>query len=239
MKVVRLALVLALLLGASSCTDVEAAPARIATADPAAPTVPATSAPSPAAPTFQGTVEVLPAGVVAQMTGVSWKPGCPVPLAALRLVRVSYRGFDGLIHSGELVAHADVSGALVRVFGKLFDAGFPIRKMVRVDAYGADDHASMADDNTSMFNCRRAEGSTSWSRHAYGKAIDINTVENPYVRGRTVLPPAGRAFLDRANVRPAMIVAGDVVTRAFAAEGFRWGGDYRSLKDYQHFEILT
>jgi hypothetical protein len=135
--------------------------------------------------------------------------------------------------------HADLAEAIVRVFDRLYRVRFPIRRMVRVDSYRGSDHASMADDNTSMFNCRFAEGSTSWSRHAYGKAIDINPLENPYVRAGVVLPPSGRAWLDRHNVRPGMVVAGDAVTRAFAAEGFGWGGDFRSLKDYQHFEVLT
>jgi hypothetical protein len=171
------------------------------------------------------------------MTGVSWKPGCPVPLSQLRLITLRYIGFDGAVHSGEIVMHADLAQATVRIFGKLFDARFPIRKMQRVEPYGADDNLSMADDNTSGFNCRTIEGSTRWSRHAYGRAIDINTVENPYLLNGRILPPAGSAYLNRANVRPGMIVAGDVVTRAFAAEGFRWGGDYRTNKDYQHFDV--
>ena len=181
----------------------------------------------------------LPPDVVREMTGVSWRPGCPVPLSRLHLVRLSYWGFDGSVHAdGELVVHADLADAIVRIFSKLYAARFPIAEMRRVDAYRADDHASMAADNTSMFNCRNAEGSSSWSRHAYGKAIDVNPLENPYVRGRTVLPPDGARFLDRRNVRPGMVVEGDVVTRAFAVEGFRWGGHYTTLVDYQHFEVL-
>jgi hypothetical protein len=186
---------------------------------------------------YAATVEVLPEAVVAEMTGVSWRPGCPLPLARLRLVRLVHWGLDGTVHSGELVVRDDLAPRVVRVFGKLYEARFPIAAMRRVDAYRGDDHASMAADNTSMFNCRNAEGSSTWSRHAYGEAIDINPVENPYVRGRTILPPAGAAYLDRANVRPGMILDGDVVTKAFAAEGFRWGGHFSSLRDYQHFEL--
>jgi D-alanyl-D-alanine carboxypeptidase len=119
----------------------------------------------------------------------------------------------------------------------MYEARFPIRRMEPVDKYGGSDDASMAADNTSAFNCRPITGTTDrWSNHSYGRAIDINTIENPYVKGGTVLPPAGAAYLDRGDVRPGMIVAGDVVTTAFAAEGFGWGGDYTSLKDYQHFE---
>jgi hypothetical protein len=193
--------------------------------------------PSPTPARFEAAIQAIPPDVAAQMTGVSWKPGCPVPLDQLRLITLNHHDFDGVVRNGEIVMHADVAAATVRIFGKLFEARFPIRKMQRVEPYGADDNASMADDNTSGFNCRRIENSTRWSRHAYGKAIDINTVENPYLLGRRILPPAGSAYLDRSNVRPGMIVAGDVVTRAFAAEGFRWGGDYRTDKDYQHFDL--
>jgi hypothetical protein len=106
-----------------------------------------------------------------------------------------------------------------------------------VDRFGADDNASMAADNTSAFNCRPITGATTgFSVHSYGRAIDVNTLENPYVKGTTVQPPAGRAFTNRANLRPGMIRHGDRVWRAFTAHGFIWGGDWTSLKDYQHFE---
>jgi hypothetical protein len=158
-------------------------------------------------------------------------------LSQLRLIRLAFWGFDGGVHVGELVADTDVAPAIVRIFGKLYDARFPIRQMQRIEAYSGSDHASMTYDNTSMFNCRFAEGSTSWSRHAYGKAIDINPLENPYIQGTTILPPAGSAFRDRRNVRAGMIIEGDVVTKAFAAEGFRWGAHFKGLIDYQHFDV--
>jgi len=192
---------------------------------------------SPPTEQFESTIAAIPPAMAAEMTGVSWRPGCPVALSDLRLVRLTYWGFDNAPHQGELIVHAQAAPAIVRVFGKLYAARFPIHKMRRVDAYGGNDLDSMADDNTSMFNCRNAYGSTRWSVHAFGRAIDINTVENPYLPGRLVLPPAGAAYLDRRNVRPGMIVSGDVVTQAFAAEGFRWGGDWTSAKDYQHFEV--
>jgi len=186
---------------------------------------------------YASTVEPLPDALTARMTGVSWRPGCPVPLSALRLVRVTYLGFDGQPHQGELVANADVSDQLVRIFQRVYEARFPIRKMVPVDAYDGSDDRSMADDNTSMFNCRTVLGTTRWSVHAYGRAVDVNTVENPYRPDRaTVLPPAGRAYLDRNDARPGMLRAGDAVVRAFESEGFVWGGRW-SPPDYQHFQI--
>ena len=173
------------------------------------------------------------------MTGVSWKPGCPVGLDALRLVRMRFWGFDGHAHMGRLIVNADIAKGTVKAFRVLYRHRFPIRRMVPVDAYGGSDDASMAADNTSAFNCRPVTGTTDrWSNHSFGRAIDIDTIENPYVKGSTVLPPAGRDFLDRSDVRPGMIVAGDYVTAAFAAQGFGWGGDYTGLKDYQHFEVV-
>ncbi|MBM6399942.1 M15 family metallopeptidase [Phycicoccus sonneratiae] len=174
----------------------------------------------------------------ASMVGVSWKPGCPVPIEDLRIVTMTYWGFDDRPHLGRLMVHEDVARDVARVFGQLYDRRFPIRRMELIERYDADDDASMAADNTSAFNCRPITGTTDrFSIHSYGKAIDVNTIENPYVKGDLVLPAAGRAFLDRTDVRPGMVVAGDAVVKAFADKGFAWGGDYVTLKDYQHFEI--
>ncbi|QIM22849.1 M15 family metallopeptidase [Phycicoccus sp. HDW14] len=174
----------------------------------------------------------------ASMVGVSWKPGCPVPIEDLRIVTMTFWGFDDRPHVGRLMVHEDVARDVTRVFGQLYEQRFPIRRMQLIEAYGGSDDASMAADNTSAFNCRPITGTTDrFSIHSYGKAIDVNTVENPYVKGTTVLPAAGRDYLDRTDVRPGMVVAGDSVVKAFAERGFAWGGDYTSLKDYQHFEI--
>lgn len=190
-------------------------------------------------PRFVAHVRRLSPHMRRAMTGVSWKPGCPVGLDALRLVRMRHWGFDHHAHMGRLIVNADIAHGTVRAFRKLYAARFPIRRMVPVDAYGGSDDASMAADNTSAFNCRPVTGTTDrWSNHSYGRAIDIDTIENPYVKGATVLPPAGRDYLDRSDVRRGMIVAGDAVTKAFKAEGFGWGGDYTGLKDYQHFEVV-
>lgn len=187
---------------------------------------------------YRASIRPVDPATAAEMTGVSWHEGCPVPISDLRLLELTFWGFDGARHRGELVVHQDVAAAVVDLFHTLYTNHFPINKMRRVDYYGGSDDASMADDNTSAFNCRPITGSTSgFSVHSYGKAIDINTVENPYVKGSTVLPPAGSAYLDRTDVRPGMITHGDLVWSAFIAHGFSWGGDWTSLKDYQHFEF--
>jgi hypothetical protein len=170
------------------------------------------------------------------MVGRSWRPGCPVPIRELRLVRVAYWGFDRERHLGRMVVHARWARAIVRVFGRLYDAGFPIRRMRLVDHYGANDRRSMADDNTSAFNCRwRAGVCCVWSQHAYGRAIDLNPVENPFLWFGGVSPPAGAEFVDRTQRRKGMIHHGDVVWSAFRSQGWEWGGDWSGEKDYQHF----
>ena len=166
----------------------------------------------------------------------SYRAGCPVAPTRLRVVRVSYWGFDGRAHAGRLVVNERVTGDVVAVFRRLYAARFPIRRMVPVSAYRGSDDASMAADNTSAFNCRRAVGSATgrWSAHAYGEAIDVNPIENPYVLGR-VLPPAGRRYLDRSRAGRGMAVAGGVLVRAFETVGWKWGGRWRRSPDYQHF----
>ena len=165
----------------------------------------------------------------------SWHAGCPVPVSDLRLVRLTYWGFDDRPHTGSLVVNRDAVRPVVRALRSLYEARFPIRRMVLVERYGTSDDRSMAADNTSAFNCRRVEGSTSWSQHAYGRAIDVNPLENPYISSRGVLPPAGRAFLERSLQRRGMIHAGDAVVRAFASVGWGWGGVWQGAVDYQHF----
>lgn len=186
-------------------------------------------------PGFEARSGPLPPQVRARMEGVSWRSGCPVGLDALAYVEVSHWGFDGALHAGELVVATGGADDVVSVFADLFDAGVPVERMRLVDDYGADDDASMAANNTSGFNCRTVAGTNRWSEHASGLAIDINPVQNPYVRGGFVAPPAGRAYLDRTDVRPGMAVRPGPIVRAFEAIGWRWGGDFGSLKDYQHF----
>jgi hypothetical protein len=182
---------------------------------------------------YAGSVAPISAELAARMAP-SWRAGCPVPLADLRYVTVTYRDFDGAAATGELVVHADVADGVVAVFGELFAQGYPIRSMRLVDDFGGSDDASMAADNTSAFNCRPISRGTGWSEHAYGRAIDLNPVENPYVRDGLVLPAEGVPFASRPDA-PGVVHAGDAVVRAFAAHGWQWGGDWSSPVDYQHF----
>jgi hypothetical protein len=212
-----------------------------ATAQPSAsPSIAGNPVIQPPSPSTRGgyvtSVAELAPDLMDAMTGVSWRVGCPVPLDDLRLVSLTYFGFDGVDHTGELVVNKAIAAAVVRIFGKLYAARFPIRGMRRIDAFGGSDDDSMAADNTSSFNCRKAWGSTHWSQHAYGRAIDVNTVENPYLPQGQVLPAAGKSYVDRRDVRPGMVVPGDAIYRAFHDEGFTWGGSWANGTDYQHFE---
>ena len=189
-----------------------------------------------AADGFQGSVEPLSPAMRQTMTGRSWRPGCPVALGDLRLVRVTHFGFDGRVRTGRLVVHRDVAEDLVSVFRRLFRDRFRIRRIVPVDAYGASDFRSIEADNTSAFNCRRVDGTSRWSNHAYGTAIDVNPIENPYVGSSgTTSHPASLPYLRRSPARAGMAVEGGALVAAFDSIGWGWGGRWSGIKDYQHF----
>lgn len=186
---------------------------------------------------FRSAVEPVPADVLARST---WQPDCPVAADELRWVRLSFWGFDGRRHTGELLVNASVAGDVVSVFGKLFRARYPIEEM-RITRLDELDAPPTGDgNNTGAFACRPTVGQTTFSQHAYGLAIDVNPFQNPYEKGdgpdRLVLPELASSYLDRDG-REGVIHDGDPVVRAFAAIGWEWGGDWRSLKDYQHFSL--
>lgn len=181
---------------------------------------------------FHATIQMVPGAVLARS---SWTRNCPVTAADLRYLTVSFRGFDGRAHTGELLVNARAAHALVTVFGKLFAADFPIERM-RISSRAELDAPPTGDGNTTeAFACRPVRGQKVWSQHAYGLAVDVNPFQNPYHNGQVLLPELATAYLDRTDVRPGMVRPGGPVVRAFTAVGWGWGGDYRSLKDYMHF----
>lgn len=169
----------------------------------------------------------------------NWRPGCPVPLDDLRWLTVAYRGFDGRRRVGPIVVHEAVAEDVRWVFRRLFRAGFPIKRVALPRRFRDLPRSETWDDTrnvTSGFNCRPVTDGTSWSQHAYGLAIDINPLQNPYVRpDGSVLRRAARPYRDRSLDRPGMIHEGDAVVEAFDAIGWEWGGRWRTLKDYMHF----
>jgi hypothetical protein len=188
-----------------------------------------------AAPVFHGSVSVLTKAQREEMRGKSWHKGCPVLLRDLRLVTVDFWGFGGGLRQGRVVIYEKQAWKIKRVFRKLFYAGFRIRRMVPIDRYGGSDDRSMDANNTSAFNCRFVAGTTRWSQHAYGKAIDINPIRNPYVSGGYVSPTAGAPYASRSKHAIGMIHGGDNVVQAFASVNWKWGGYWNSPKDYMHF----
>lgn len=185
-------------------------------------------------PLFEAEISVIDDEARSRMT-TSWRPGCPVGLDQLRLVTLSHWGLDSEVHTGELVVHRDVADEVVQIFSTVFAARFPIERMDLVDVFGADDDRSMVANNTSAFNCRFVAGTSRWSQHAFGRAIDINPLLNPYVQsdGR-IDPPEGAIYADRAP-RKGLIRGGDEVVTAFNTAGWSWGGNWANSQDYQHF----
>ena len=186
-------------------------------------------------PPFESRVAPLSAGERAEMTGVTWREGCPVALDALSSVEVAHWGLDGALHTGRLVVATEHADSIVRVFERLHAARFPVQSMRPAREFGGDDDAMMRVNNTSAFNCRPVAGGTRFSDHSHGHALDLNPLINPYVRGNRVEPPQGRAYVDRNPVVPGLVIDGGTVVQAFADAGWKWGGHWRSAKDYQHF----
>lgn len=188
--------------------------------------------PPPADGRFTATVALVPPAALARST---WAPGCPVAATDLRYVTVSFHGFDGRPHTGELLLNVTVAAEVAAAFRDLWDVGFPIERM-RITSRAELDAPATGDGNTtSAFVCRPARGLSRWSAHARGLAVDIDPFQNPYRSGARVLPELASAYLDRATVRPGMILPGDAVVAAFARIGFTWGGSWRSPVDLQHF----
>jgi hypothetical protein len=169
------------------------------------------------------------------LLGSSWRVDCPVAPEDLRLLIVAHYDGGGERRLGEMVVHADHAVGLMTVFETLYGAEFPIERMEPITVFEGDDVASMRANNSSAFNCRVVDGTNRWSQHAYGTAVDINPLINPWVRGSTVDPPEGAAFLDREANIPGLIRADDLVVRAFESIGWSWGGYWKGSVDYQHF----
>ena len=199
------------------------------------PPLPPPAPSSPADERFTAEIWPVPRTVLERST---WTEACPVGVEDLRYLIVHHFGFDGRVHVGELLVHADVADDVVEVFSALYRARFPLEeiRVIRMDELSA---PPTGDGNvTTAFVCRPTVGGTRWSEHAYGRAIDLNPFHNPYVRGDLVIPELADAYVDRTDIRPGMIVAGDAVTEAFASIGWGWGGDWSGpATDPMHFSV--
>ena len=194
------------------------------------------------AQTMQGfSIQEISDSVFARMQGKSFPAHCTVKRSDLRYLQVLHVDADGETHRGEMVCNKAIAEDLLEIFQELYRQRYPIERMRLIDDYDADDEQSMRDNNSSSFCYRVVEGSTKLSKHAQGMAVDVNTLYNPCVRKRkdgTVLvqPSTAKRYTNRSRKFPYKIVEGDLMFRLFTERGFQWGGHWKSLKDYQHFE---
>ena len=177
----------------------------------------------------------------ARMKGKSYKDDCPIPLGDLRLLHVLHKDLEGNTHKGELVCNVYIASDVLEIFKALYGAGYPIERVRLVDEYNADDETSMRDNNSSCFNFRFISHTTRISKHGLGLAVDINTLYNPFVKEvngkRNVEPATAEEYTDRTKSFPYKIESGDLCYRLFTERGFEWGGEWKTVKDYQHFEV--
>jgi hypothetical protein len=192
---------------------------------------------------FTATIRPLPAPVKEELVAHrDWHSGCPVPLSGFRLLTVQIWGFDGRSHRGQLVVNATYASQLAKVFRQLDTLRFPIRDLTLAGNYGSRSERARHVDVSGSFECRQAvpspctggKGTGTWSMHAYGEAVDLNPVENPYVGCGMSRDKTALSYMDRSNTRPGMVTP--AVVQAFASIGWGWGGSWSgSTKDYMHF----
>ena len=194
------------------------------------PALPTSTLPEPP-PIFEYSISPVAAETVSE----SWREECPLHWEDLSLLTLSYWNFDGRPAKGRMVINTNLVDDVITVFDKLFAMRFPIKRIALIDDYGGDDNAAMRANITSGFNCRYVDGTERWSNHAFGLAIDINPLINPWAREGSVLPIEGTRYAEnRDNPIPGMINEGDRVVTIFEQEGWSWGGAWRSA-DYMHF----
>jgi len=188
-------------------------------------------------PVFNANIMQITPNIKNRMVkGNSWREECPISLKNLRYVRVVYHNFNGEDKLGELIVHKSIAKDIVWIMEELYNIGYPIRQMRLVSDFNGDDWSSIEADNTSAFNCRKATGSRKWSKHAFGKAIDINPIENPYIsRSGHISHQASLKYMKRVPSHGAVLLKNSRATKIFKQYGFSWGGEWKYIKDYQHF----
>jgi len=186
---------------------------------------------------FKSRISSLPFDKQTQIKKYAWHPNCPISLNNLAYIELTYWGYDHQPHRGILIVNKTLAIEVVAIFKILYERRFPIQRMEPIEVFKGNDMAAMKANNTAAYHCRPITGKVGiFSQHSYGRAIDINPLVNPYQKGNIILPPNGDIFLNRDQSYPGKIVRGDEVYREFKKYGWKWGGDWSTLKDYQHFE---
>ncbi|MEZ2657768.1 M15 family metallopeptidase [Aneurinibacillus aneurinilyticus] len=178
----------------------------------------------------------IPTAIEQKITGISFTKKTPVKMSDLSYVCVRYIGFDDKAHTGELIVHKMLAKDVFEIFEELYQKRYPIEKVNLIDEYKGSDELSMKANNSSAFNTRAIDGKKKMSNHSYGIAIDINPLQNPHVVGNKVNPASSKEYANRKVARKGMIMKGDACYNAFKKRGWSWGGEWKSSKDYQHFE---
>jgi hypothetical protein len=191
---------------------------------------------------FHSSVAPLSPALRAQLNGPYWHAGCPLSLSNLRVLTVTHWDFDRRATTGQLIVNRRAAWPLAKVFRRLYALRFRIRHMQLSDAYGPESGKPADDDISGSFECRQAvpspcsggKGTGSWSMHAFGLAVDLNPIENPYVGCGSTSHRTSIPYLNRTRIRPGMVTG--AVVKAFASIGWRWGGAWPgNTKDYMHF----
>ncbi|MCW5589714.1 MAG: M15 family metallopeptidase [Legionellales bacterium] len=179
----------------------------------------------------------IPPQIKQQMIGSTWHPGCPLNINQLSLLRLSYWGFDKQSHEGTLIINHHLAPQVLAIFRELYLQHFPIESMQLIEDYQGKERLQLEKINTTGFNCRKmVSNGKQYSLHSYGIAIDLNPWQNPYVAKNSVIPQGSDAYRDRQSLRPGMINKNSLVYAIFSRHGWQWGGDWKNVKDYMHFE---
>lgn len=185
---------------------------------------------------FTAQISAIPEDMAINLRRFAWHPGCPVDINNLLYIRLSYWGFDNRPHHGVLIMNKIVASEVVAIFQALYQQHFPIARMQPISDFNGNDAAAMAANDTTGFDCRLITLGNNYSAHAYGTAVDINPLLNPYISGSVILPWQARKYVMRNPTYPGMITSQNTIYQIFHQKGWRWGGDWVELKDYQHFE---
>jgi len=188
-------------------------------------------------PAYRVEVKSIDRTLANMMTGKTWRKGCPVSIDQLSLVRFTHWNQLAGVQWGELIVAREEADNIAKIFAEVYALYFPMTSVTLMHEFNGDDDASMKANNTSAFNCRKIKRSKRYSEHSYGKAIDVNPLWNPWVKGKYIDPPEGKAYLDRSKDLPGLITNDHSIVKIFAKHGWKWGGYWRKQKDYQHFSV--